>query len=288
VVTFKDNFLFTPYGMVVTDLDGTLLNNSGSIGEKDIKTLKLLEEKRILRIIATGRSLFSAEKVLKDDLPVDFLIFSSGAGILEYKTKRLVNSIYMNPEQSRFTARVLIGQEVDFMVHMEIPDNHYFLYFRTGKKNPDFERRLELYSEFGRPANSGELINLKSNICQFVVILKPGDKKHERLNELLKPLRVIRTTSPIDGKSVWIEVFPPEVSKASAVQNICISLGVDKNKVLAVGNDFNDLDILMWAGWKFIVANATEDLKKHFPCVKSNENSGFSHAVNIWLKKMNL
>ena len=61
---------------VVIDLDGTLLNDKRKVGEKDIKTLKQLGEKDIVRIIATGRSLYSFNEVINEDFPIDYLILA--------------------------------------------------------------------------------------------------------------------------------------------------------------------------------------------------------------------
>ena len=72
--------------MVVTDLDGTLLNPQHQISDKDLQSLKLLGDKNIYRVIATGRSPYSLNKVLPADFPIDYLIFSSGSGIINWNT----------------------------------------------------------------------------------------------------------------------------------------------------------------------------------------------------------
>lgn len=62
--------------MVVTDLDGTLLNTDHQISETNKQTLHWLGDKKITRVAATGRTLFSSKKVLSNDTPIDYLIFS--------------------------------------------------------------------------------------------------------------------------------------------------------------------------------------------------------------------
>ena len=75
--------------IVVTDLDGTLLPSQGCISKKNYNTLVSLRDKEIIRVIATGRTLYSAMAVLPEDFPIDYLIFSSGAGIIQWNTKEL-------------------------------------------------------------------------------------------------------------------------------------------------------------------------------------------------------
>ena len=62
--------------MIITDLDGTLLNNNREVSLPDMKSLFWLGENNITRVIATGRSFNSTTKVLKDNFPIDYLIFS--------------------------------------------------------------------------------------------------------------------------------------------------------------------------------------------------------------------
>ena len=78
--------------MVITDLDGTLANRDGKISKADLNTLEQLGEQNITRVIATGRSIYSAKKVLDENLPIDYLLFSSGAGILHWHRKEIIKA----------------------------------------------------------------------------------------------------------------------------------------------------------------------------------------------------
>ena len=51
--------------MVITDLDGTLLDDNGKVSLTDMKSLYFLGEKNVIRVVATGRNFFSLSKVLK-------------------------------------------------------------------------------------------------------------------------------------------------------------------------------------------------------------------------------
>ena len=64
--------------MVVTDLDGTLLQNDHSISEEDLETLNLLGELGICRVAATGRNLFKVRLALTPADPFDYVITVCG------------------------------------------------------------------------------------------------------------------------------------------------------------------------------------------------------------------
>ena len=56
--------------------------------------------------------------------------------------------------------------------------------------------------------------------------------------------------------------------------------------MLAVGNDYNDLDLLSWAHTGFLVDNAPEELKIQYENVSSNNDNGFTKAVDKWMESL--
>jgi HAD superfamily hydrolase (TIGR01484 family) len=269
--------------MVITDLDGTFLHTGGAISAANLETLEDLGRRRILRVIATGRSLYSVYHVLPPTFPIDYLIFSSGAGILDWSTQNLLVAHHLSGAEIAVALDLLFHEEIDFMMHQPIPDNHYFWYYATGRENPDFARRCQHYQLFATPFDPGSA-NVQQ-ACQFVAIdPNPGaQSKYDLLRQRLNTLKVIRSTSPLDGVSTWIEIFPTAVSKALASAWLAQQHHVQRARVLALGNDYNDLDLLQWAGSSFVVANAPADLQQQYRSVRSNNEDGFTEAVKIWM-----
>ena len=72
--------------LLATDLDGTLLNAERRAGERDLGTLRELAAAGVCRAAVTGRSLHSVRRVLPPDFPIDYLVFSSGTGILDWRS----------------------------------------------------------------------------------------------------------------------------------------------------------------------------------------------------------
>jgi hydroxymethylpyrimidine pyrophosphatase-like HAD family hydrolase len=58
---------------------------------------------------------------------------------------------------------------------------------------------------------------------------------------------------------------------------------LDPGRTLSIGNDYNDLDLLEWTASSFVVKNAPDDLKKRFPVVASNNESGVAEGIQRWL-----
>ena len=274
-----------PVGLFITDLDGTLFRSDRRAADTDLETLRALGKKGIIRAIATGRSLYSFKKAVGDTLPVDYVIFSTGAGILQYPQGPLLRKTNLEPDTVKCTMQILLDTDLDLMVHRPVPDNHKFAFWGDKDGNPDFAKRIELYKEFCQPLDPHDGFN---EAAQFLAIVTEPDVQQtiDQLRTRLPELNIVRTTSPLDGKSTWIEFFHKNVSKSQAAAWLANRLKIPVDLTLSVGNDYNDTDLLEWAGNCYVVENAPEDLKKKFPAVASNNECGVTEAVNRWLKEM--
>lgn len=265
-------------GVVVTDLDGTLLSPEREVGARDWAALEELGRRRVLRVVATGRSPFSARKVLARELPIDYLVHTSGAGVIDWASQEALYARHLEPPAAARLGARLVELGCDFMLHRAIPDNHQFYLHRSSARNDDFERRVELYAEYARELELAALG--QEPMCQALVIDPPEVlARHAELQRELPEFNVIRATSPLDHRSTWLEVFPRGVSKALTATWLCQHLGRASGPTVAVGNDYNDLDLLEWAELPFVVANAPAELRARFPSVASNASGGFAEAI---------
>ncbi len=263
--------------MVVTDLDGTLFNDRQEISRENMQTLEWLGERNICRVIATGRNLYSAKKILPPGLPVDYLVFSTGAGAVDWKTGELIYAEHLREEDVTLAIKILTGAGMSFMVHNKVPDNHFFRYYDANCGMVDFHRRCELYRAYASPLETGS-----AGFAQVSQLLAIGSECPGNLEELrsrLGSLRVVRTTSPLDGKSMWIEIFPMHVSKGHTVERLCKMLEMDRSGTVGIGNDYNDTELLNFVTHPFAVGNSPEPLKRAFPSCNSNNENGFTDAV---------
>ena len=264
--------------MIVTDLDGTLLDSRSQLSRRNRSALEALGRRGIVRVVATGRSLYSALRVLDSAFPIDYLAFASGAGVMTWPGRRLLIAHHMERTDALHAIGILVAADMDFMVHAAVPENHRFYFRGSGRDNPDFRHRIERYHAFAE-AWPGAL-PAQSGISQLLVIEPPhAGTTYASLRATLTGLNVIRTTSPLDTVSHWIEIFPPTVSKSIASEWLRKRHCVPIEDVIGVGNDHNDTDLLDWAGNARVVANAAASLRERFTVVASNDDNGFAEAV---------
>jgi len=273
-------------GLFVTDLDGTLLRSDRTFAECDLNALKKLGELHITRAIATGRSIFSFNTVADSRMPVDYVIFSTGAGVVHFPSGKLVKDISLKESEVERATHVLLTAQLDFMIHQPIPENHKFAYVALNSGNTDFDHRISLYQPYAQP-----LVNTTDGFgpaTQLIAVLPPSQDMSilDDIRKKLSDFNVIQTTSPLDGKSTWIEIFPATVSKSLTAQWLAMQLNIKPQHIVSLGNDYNDLDLLEWSQARYVVDNAPADLKLRFPSVASNNNGGVAEAVERWLAKM--
>jgi HAD superfamily hydrolase (TIGR01484 family) len=267
----------------ITDLDGTLFRSDRSFSPEDLTMLEKLGKLGVTRILATGRSLFALDRAITEPpFPVDFLIFSTGLGVARYPDPRN-NMLKTESLTADDTARIVSFLEdlsVDYMIQAPLPDNHKFSYRYRDNENPDFFTRISAYKYHctpvaGKPENYGP--------CSQLLAVIPGPDAMstcQYIRERLPRFNVIKTTSPFDGRTLWVEIFPKTVSKGQAAAWLAKHLEIDKLNCVAVGNDYNDEDLLEWAGKAYIVENGPFNLKRKYTVVGSNDNNGVSEAIS--------
>ncbi len=271
--------------LFITDFDGTLLRSDRTLSDNDLKALNDLPEHNVIRAVATGRSFYSFMNSPGADLPVDYIIFSTGAGVATHPAGNIVRKINLASNAVERAIKFFVQSNFDFMVHQPVPDNHMLVYQRTSRHNPDFESRLAGYKQFSTPLIIEDADRF-GPAAQLLAVV-PENETAAALAVVRKALpdfSIIHSTSPMDGQSTWLEIFHPEVSKSQAAAWLASELKIMVKDTMAIGNDFNDLDLLEWSGSSFVVDNAPDDLKGRFQNVASNNTCGVAEAIDMWLK----
>lgn len=267
--------------MVVTDLDGTLLQSDHSISPADQKTLERLGELGVCRVAATGRNLFKVRMALTEISPFDYVIFSSGAGIMDWKTQKLIRATAISVDKTSQIIDYLIAKNHNFKVSRELPDNHHFGWWKS-YECLELDRYVEHHSQFGdaviidpkKPFVSSQFLMF------FPIETNKFDQVKSEFQKAFPDLSIIKTTSPINSGFIWMEIFPNGVSKAQGIEEICRITGIARENTLGIGNDFNDLEMLEFTHHSYVVENAPEELKLKYLNSLAHYDDGFTHAVN--------
>ncbi|MFA7026054.1 MAG: HAD family hydrolase [Candidatus Cloacimonadaceae bacterium] len=268
----------------VTDLDGTLMHSAGIISEPNHEALDELHQRGIYRVLATGRSLYSLKNVVPHDAPFDYAIFATGAGILNWHTKELIYSHDLDAEEVKQVCDTLEEFEIDYMLHGKVPDTHLMHYrVKTGMK--DFWRRVDHYKDFAEELDLAKLDQIMEATQFLAMVAQDREELYHELHKRIYPLSTVRTTSPIDYCTMWIEIFAPGVNKGGAVRFMMNKLGASADDIMVIGNDYNDLEMLKLSPNAFVTGNAPLELRRKYQTVASCDTNGFAEAVWKWLQQ---
>jgi len=284
------NEIKTVIKLVATDLDGTFLKNDKSISKDNLDALHYLGDLGVLRVIATGRNLKKTMEVISADTPFDYVVFSSGAGVYDRKMDKLIFYRNLNARIVQQIVDFLIAQDLNFHLFKPVPENYQCWYYRGSLSCTEFENYFDFHQSLSEPLPVE--VPLNSEACQFLVVF-PNDPirfiflKNE-IERLFPEVKVVRTSSPLETGYIWMEIFHPQVSKGNGVKFLCDSLNIDQSQTLGIGNDYNDLDLLEFTNYSYLVSNGPSEIKERFLVAASNEESAFAKAVDNHFRKSGL
>ncbi len=269
--------------ILFTDIDGTLLNDKNKISKQNLQALQNLKD--TIKVAITGRNLYSARRVLPKNLNIDYLVFSNGAGIIKWKTSEL---IYAKNLPSKITTKIvnlLQALKITFTLHAPMPDAHVFYYHKGAHIPSDFYPRLELYKDFAKP-----FVNSDANYASSIVcMLSTDEKDFFALKKALIPfdseISITRSTSPINHRNIWLEIYSRNINKGNAAKFLCDYLKIPHSQTIAIGNDYNDLSLLEFVKYPFVVDNSPGILKQKFPVTVHHNESAVAEVIRLMLIK---
>ena len=96
---------------------------------------------------------------------------------------------------------------------------------------------------------------------------------------LRNQITVLRTEYPLRDLSI-VDVLNRDCSKGHALERWARHRGLRRDQVMAIGDNYNDVEMLAFAGAPFIMGNACEDLKSRgWPVTLSNDQNGVAAAI---------
>lgn len=272
-------------GLLLTDLDGTIKPGLGRpFAGEDLAALKTLGEKGWFRVVATGRSLFSFVKAWEPGLELDALIYSSGAATCfwdKFGPGEILSASTFDQAQAQSGIQAALALGRGFYAYLAPPDSHHFYYHRTEKVPIGFQLRLNSFQQQSWPWPGFKQGIFPEPISQILIMapLEEADQVEREFNNLAPGLSVIRSSSPFGDGHIWLEIFPPGISKGRAAAALARHLGLGPEAAIAFGNDFNDRDLLKWAGQAFVTEDAPPEMVRTYPTIAPAGQGGLARAL---------
>jgi len=232
--------------LVALDIDGTLLDYQERLSPLVKQAVRATIDAGVEVVLATGRSVFAIETML-DLLGLESgtCVGSNGAVTFTYRPIEIVRAITFDPEPA---VRKVLEQVPDALVAVEVIGRG----FRANELFPDGEISGELWLE-----SVDELI--REPVSR--VIIRDPQSSAEDFIDLAHDLG-LHGINYFVGYTAWLDLAPEGVTKASALADVCVDLGVDRADVLAIGDGRNDIEMIAWAGRGVAMGQSPDELKQ--------------------------
>src|ERR1700686_621536 len=270
--------------LIAIDIDGTLLNPEFQISETDLATLRRAHAQGIEVILVPGRRHTFALPIA-EQLGFDLWLISSNGAV----PRSLAGETFHRDLLPAPTCRQLVRTMQEFRgqtvltfdskgLHGEIAGT--VVIERLDELEGSIQRWLEenmKYIKFVVPVENALTSDpVQAMFCGPIALM-------QRVLRVLEscglPITVVRTEYPGRDLSI-VDVLNAGCSKGHALERWANYRRITREQVMAIGDNYNDIEMLAFAGHPFIMGNASEELRSRgWTLTRSNAESGVTAAI---------
>lgn len=274
--------------LYVSDLDGTLLGADSKLSDESIRMLNEAIAGGVQFSIATARTPATVSRLLAKVTCRLPLIVMTGAAIWDMQKKRYVHASFHHEHTARRLLHTYRNHGLSTFIYTLGEDNIIHIYHigTMSELEHEFvdERADTPFKRFHIPADGTSEIpeECLSRVLLFYSMRPTAEVSpvHEEIKDS-EDLRAVFYHDIFGKEIALMEVFGPEASKANAVRILAEKVGADR--IVAYGDNVNDLPILEIADDAVVVENAVESVKSVANRIIGS-NTDDSVAKDIWIK----
>ena len=269
--------------LIAIDIDGTLLNPQFQISDTDLAALRRAHGQGIEVILVTGRRHAFALPIAQQ-LGFDLWLISSNGAI----TRSLVGETFHRDLLPHTTCRDLIQVMQEFRGQTVLTFDSdgpgtiviEHLQLLEGSIQRWLEKNMQ-YIQFVVPLEKALTTDpVQAMFCGPVAHMQQALAV---LGGCGLPITVLRTEYPGRDLSI-VDVLNAGCSKGHALERWADYRGITREQVMAVGDNYNDIEMLAFAGQPFIMGNASQELRdRGWTLTRSNAESGVAAAIELVL-----
>ncbi|MBO9130135.1 Cof-type HAD-IIB family hydrolase [Bacillus sp. 165] len=266
------------YKMIVLDLDDTLLRDDHTISPRTKQALMDAQRLGVKVVLASGRPTF-AMHALAEELYLaeygSFILSFNGAKIINCKTKEELFSSTLPPE----TVHRLydISRQEGVWIHTYMDD---VIVTETDNAFTKIESEIT-----GLPiAEVNSFVQaVTESVVKVLMVEEPerlAQVEEKLQQELADEMNVIRS------KPFFLEFTEAGVTKGTSLNLLIQTLGITREEVIAVGDSYNDLAMIEFAGLGVAMGNAPDSIKQKANYVTdTNMNDGVAKVIEEFVLK---
>ena len=260
------------YKLIVLDLDGTLTNSKKEITPRNRETLIRMQEQGIRLVLASGRPTYGIVP-LANELRMNefggFILSYNGGEIINWETQEMVYENVLPNEVVPVLYECARTHQLSILTYdgaeiiTENSQDPYvlkeaFLNKMAVRETNDFLTDITLPVTKCLIVDADKLIPLEAELC----------------------LRLQGRINVFRSEPYFLELVPQGIDKALSLAVLLKEIGVAREEVIAIGDGYNDLSMIRFAGLGIAMGNAQEPVKKAADYITlSNEEDGVAEAI---------
>jgi len=283
--------------LLALDLDGTLLDSKGKIPEANKTAIRQAEEMGVLVTIATGRRFRDARPVGLE-LGLNAPMITHNGALLKFAESLETVSASLLPNET--VCEILrVGREfgADALLSADPHGKGTLLYDTLSADNIPLQKYI-IWSKHLHGAEAEEAIHHVEKLedvldetetvhISFSGKCAPMAELESILLDELKDTVMVLTTVYPKLDFTLIDILPPDASKGIGLEKLATFENLTAQNVMVCGDNFNDLQMLEYAGTPVLMANAAPQLFENprYERTLSNDENGVAAAIEKFILK---
>jgi hypothetical protein len=261
------------YKLLVLDLDGTLTNQKKEVTAHTLQTLLRAQEQGLKIVLASGRPTYGIAplaNLLQLDKYEGYILSYNGGEIIDWKTGQMMYENVLDPEVLPYLYECArshgfaIVTYNDRYVITEHPDDEYVQ-----------KEAILNVMQTQKVDNFLEAIHFPVPKCLIVgEATRLAELEKEMYAHLKDCMGVFRS------EPYFLELVPKGIDKAQSLAVLLSEIGMKREEMICVGDGFNDLSMIRYAGLGVAMANAQQVVRDNADYITlSNEEDGVAAVV---------
>jgi 5-amino-6-(5-phospho-D-ribitylamino)uracil phosphatase len=270
-----------PIRLIAIDIDGTLLDSHGQVPDANQQAVRSAVERGIEVALVTGRRYTFAMPVA-ERIPTPLTMIVNNGAIIRSKQGQTFHRQLLPRETARRVLEATHDYRLGALVHFDRPREGQIQYEQIDWENPgrsDYWRRNKEFI--------AQSVPLEACLVEDPIQLMytGGVAAMQHLGGRLRALPFaadysFQVTEYGSRDFTLLDVLHAAVSKGAALREWCTRQGYAPSEVMAIGDNFNDRQMLAFAGVPVVMGNSVEELRSDgWHVTGTNDEAGVAQAI---------
>jgi Cof subfamily protein (haloacid dehalogenase superfamily) len=267
--------------LIAVDIDGTLLNPQFQISSGDLAALRHAHEEGVEVVVVTGRRHTFALPIVQQ-LGFDLWVISSNGAVTRSLSGETFHRDFLPAATCRKLCRAMQEFRGQTVLTYDIPGKGASVLEDLRDLTSSIQRWLEKnmeYIDFVIPIEKSLTKDpVQAMFCGTIPHMQQALAAIDA-SGLREDVTVLRTEYPVRDLSI-VDVLNQGCSKGHALERWAKYRGMIREQVMAIGDNYNDIEMLAFAGLPVIMGNASEELRgRGWEVTLTNAENGVAAAV---------